>query len=199
MRNKTSFCCPWYTDADQGRKWSLAMSKVSSRKVHPTLQTSTLREQALTRSPRQRTGDPWACGIGRWCANVEGEYRGEVPFFFPRANDSDGHRSPPLGVTYGHVGSLWPKLYAVSSKIPQSMAVRFSGYEKPSCTSAQVWRSPSAVSIVREPNPFCNAHKTASPQSTSSLGSYSLHLPALRSCLESSSYICFRSRHPAAA
>lgn len=136
-----------------------------------------------------------AVGVLMWKENTGVKFR----FFFPRANDSDGHRSPPLGVTYGHVGSLWPKLYAVSSKIPQSMAVRFSGYEKPSCTSAQVWRSPSAVSIVREPNPFCNAHKTASPQSTSSLGSYSLHLPALRSCLESSSYICFRSRHPAAA
>ena len=47
-------------------------------------------------------------------------------------------------------GYLWLKLCAMSSEIPPPMVVRFweSYYERPSCTSAQLWRSPSTASIV---------------------------------------------------
>jgi len=81
------------------------MPRTSSREVYPTLQTSMIREQDFTRSepPRWGTGYPsfLGYGVGRWYTDVEGRST-EVGFGFipviPGANDSDGHRSPPLGV-----------------------------------------------------------------------------------------------------
>ena len=86
------------------------------------------------------------------------------------------------------VGAPLTKAICCALRNPPPMAVRVweSYHEKPSCTSAQLWRSPPAASIVRrKPNVFCNAHKRISPKSASFLGPYHLHLPALGLCLES--------------